>query len=107
VIAAGRRRARAGRFPAERHGTPGLGATAFLVEIGLAARDTCIRRAIGISTVGGNVRSTAGGIRTVKAKINTESGDGGVLAIEGDKRNVHLGAETELGKGNVTFIVPG
>jgi hypothetical protein len=62
----------------------------------------------GISTGGGHVRITTGGILTVKGKINTQPGKGGDIRIEGNGGHyLRLEAKRELGAGNITFVVPG
>jgi hypothetical protein len=61
----------------------------------------------GISTHGGNVKITTGGILTVEGKVSTGPGSGGgELTIIGNPNNVLLEAKIEVGKGTVTFVVP-
>jgi hypothetical protein len=62
---------------------------------------------VGISTGGGNVRITTGGILTVKGKINTGGTAAGKPEIIGNPSNVHQEAVIEFGTGTVTFVVPG
>jgi hypothetical protein len=54
------------------------------------------------------VRITTGGILTVKGKVSTKPGSGGGEAtIIGNPSNVRREAAIEVGRGTVTFVVPG
>jgi hypothetical protein len=65
-----------------------------------------------IKTNSGNVKITTGGILTVEGKVSTKQDDqgaGGKYEVIGMASNVHLAAPglIDLGKGNITFVVPG
>jgi hypothetical protein len=76
------------------------------LTIGLDPKETAIE------TNGGNVKITTGGILTVEGKVSTKQGGqgaGGKYEVFGKKSNVRLAAHglIDLGKGNITFVVPG